>query len=337
MNNLLPAKNNGKSLFKQPGGTLGMLILAVAIVVGGIFLYRILPYLITLAENILYFGGMLIIGSAIIYLILDPKFRKRVGILYMMLMRWFTSLIITIDPIAIIENAVENMEKSIRKMEENMGKLNGVRLKLRRKIEEKKIDMQTRIQKSKAATNIGKKELSDVELRQATRLENSIKTFMSLLESAEKWYSTLDRLCELAKLTVIDTKNEVENKKEEYETVKQAHKAFKSAMSVLDGDPDELALFNQSLDFMKEDVMNKLGEMDRVISMSGGMLDQLDVEKELISVQGKDIMKRYDEVGMDSIFKKFEVLPSGKQAPCNNQCAKPFVTDVQEIEKKKYF
>ena len=193
-----------------------------------------------------------------------------------------------------------------------MGKLNGTKMKLKRKIEEKKDQMEKSLNSAKAARKMGKNDLATVEERQAVRLQGTVNTAIDLYNSAEKWYNTLSKLAEMAKLTVMDTENEVNAKKEEYQMVKEAHKSFKSAMSVLSGDPDELALFNQALEVMQNDVMNKLGEMDRVINTSGGFIDKLDVENEMYAIKGGDLIKQYEQCGIDALFKKFETLPSGK-------------------------
>ena len=52
-------------------------------------------------------------------------------------------------------------------------------------------------------------------------------------------------------------------------------------MSVINGNPDDLALFNEAWSYTQEDMMNKLGEMDRVINTAGGLMDKIDVDKEV--------------------------------------------------------
>ena len=52
----------------------------------------------------------------------------------------------------------------------------------------------------------------------------------------------MSKIAEMAALTVKDAENEVEAQKERYAIVKESHSAFKSAMSVINGDPDELAM-----------------------------------------------------------------------------------------------
>ncbi len=96
--------------------------------------------------------------------------------------------------------------------------------------------------------------------------------------------------------------------------VKDSHSAFKSAMSILKGDPDELANFNMAFEFVNKDIMDKVGEMDRVINTTGGMIDKMDLDKEIYAIKGNDISKKYEELGIDGLFTKLEALPSKQLA-----------------------
>ena len=114
----------------------------------------------------------------------------------------------------------------------------------------------------------------------------------------------------MAKLTAQDAENEVAAQKERYEMVKASHSAFKSAMSILKGNPDDLAIYNQAFSFVNDDIMDKVGEMDRVINTTGGLIDKMDIEKEIYAIKGNDISKKYNELGIDALFTKFQALPS---------------------------
>jgi hypothetical protein len=54
----------------------------------------------------------------------------------------------------------------------------------------------------------------------------------------------------------------------------------------------------------------KVGEMDRIINTTGGMLDKMDMEKEVFALKGADISQKYQELGIDALFAKMEELPS---------------------------
>jgi chorismate mutase len=272
----------------------------------------ILAWVNTLAKLIVTLAAL----AAFLYVIFDPKVRLIVATGYMLVIKKILGAFVKMDPISILEATIVKMRHTITKLEASMAKLNAQRISLKDKIDEKKEEFDYQIKSAKAAQKVGKEGAAEVNKRQAERLEKFIKDLMNIHASTEKWYNSLSKIAEMAALTVEDATNEVSMQKDKYETVKKAHSAFASAMSVINGNPDDLALFNQAWQYTQEEMMNKLGEMDRVINSAGGLMDKIDVEKEVFKVNGDELLKKYDELGIDGIFAKFD--------PAANTSKKPF-------------
>lgn len=316
-NSLAKFETKAKGLFDQKGGTLGMILL----IVGAIFLVTQIKAIVNFVDSALHFAIVGVCLFAILYVIFDPKARNIVGTLYMMAIRGLMGMVIKMNPIAILEDGIERMMNRIEQVEIKMAKLNSVRLKFKDKIKSKKKELQECLDRKSAAEN--KRDTAPtedekkrhhgvviLEDRQSVRLVDITKEYIDLHEAAENWYNTLSKIAEMAKLTADDARNEVAIQKEKYEMVRESHSAFKSAMSVLKGDPDELARFNQAFEVVNTDIMDKVGEMDRVINTTGGMIDKMEIDKEMYSIKGNDISKKYQELGIDALFAKLDVLPS---------------------------
>src|ERR1035437_5753610 len=319
-----------KDVFKQKGGTLGLVIIAGVVVLIAFNLPAILVWVNTLARLVVTLAAL----AGFLYVLFDPKVRLIVSTTYMLIIKKIMAAFVKMDPISILEISIAKMHRSIEKLEDAMNKLNSVRLKLADKIEEKKGLLQDCFDAIKAATKKG----FDIEKlkqeRQATRIKGLIDEYTKLHDSSEKWYTSMNKIADMAKFTVEDAENEVENQKEKYAMVKDAHSAFRSAMSVINGNPDDLALFNQAWSFTQEDIMNKLGEMDRVINTAGGLMDKIDVDKEVFQIKGDDLLKKYDELGMDGLFQKAEITDK-KAFPVANLMESG--DNVPTATKNKYF
>lgn len=305
LNNMSKLSLN-KDVFKQKGGTLGLVLIAGVFILIAFNLPAILQWVNNLARLIVTLAAL----AAFLYVIFDPKVRLIVSTGYMLIIKKILGAFVKMDPISILEATINKMHKTIAKLEDSMGKLNGTRLKLADKVNDKKEDLDQCFKRQKAAIKLGKTNDAEIEGRQCKRLEKLIEDYINLRDSSEKWYTTLSKIAEMAALTVKDAENEVEAQKERYDIVKESHSAFKSAMSVINGDPDELAMFNQAWQFTQEDMMAKLGEMDRVINTAGGLMDKIDVEKEVYKVSGNELLQKYDELGIDGLFAKFEAKPA---------------------------
>lgn len=309
-NSLQKFEQKTKGLFEQKGGTLGMAVIAIGIVATIVFIQPILAIIQAALTNILGIIALVLAISAILYVVFDKKARMIVGTLYMMGIRWIMGLVVKIDPIAILEDTISKMYKRIDYIEEKMAKLNGVRLGFRDKIKKKKEELEDCLKRQQVAEQKGKREMAVLESRQAVRLQSLTQDYIELQASAENWYNVLSRLAEMAKITAEDGKNEVAAQKERYEMVRTSHSAFKSMMSIIKGDPDDLAMFNQAFLYVNSEIEMKVGEMDRIINTTGGMLDKMDLEKEVYALKGADITKKYQELGIDALFTKMEELPS---------------------------
>lgn len=295
----------GKDPFKQRGGTFGLLILAVA----ALAVVLNISALYSFAQSLL---GLVVCGVAtagILYVAFDKRFRLMVSTLYMMGIRKMMGLVVKMDPISILKDGIRKMYLKIANMEANMGKLNGVRIASKRKVKEKKEQFEQCLVRQKAAENLQKQDVAIVEKRQAARLYEMVKQYQEMADSADKWYNAMDKVAAMAKLYAQDAENEVEAQEERYTMIKLSHSAFKSAMSVIKGDPDDLALYNQAFQFVNDDIMNRIGEMDRVVNTAGGLLDKIDVEKEMFGIKGDDLMRKYNEIGLEGMFSNMSETP----------------------------
>jgi hypothetical protein len=316
MSNNLPmmnGKGEQKSMWQKPGGTLGMIVAGLGVAAGAMVLYKILPALIVLAQNTLVFAGLLAAIAAIIYVITDKKFRTLFSASYFMLMRWLTGLVVEINPIAIVEQRIEQMRKKIAEIKKIMGDLLGYINKADSDLAKDKKEFDDLIRMVKYLKSHNKNDDAIVKERQVTRMEADIKDQMKAIQDSRRWYETLCKLEKMAELTVEDTENEVNMRKKTFERIRKQHKAFKSVMSIMNGDPDEMALFTQAMDYMADDISTKLGEMEHVINSTGGLLSEFEAGNGIAADKATDLIAKYDKMGIEGIFATFESAPSGNK------------------------
>jgi hypothetical protein len=336
--NLTKKTMEKKSLWELPGGNLGMVVTALLIGGGLIGLYRILPYLIELAENTLYFSLMLGALAGIIFLVTNKQVRQTVKIGFFMIMRKITGWVVEIDPIAIVERRIIDMKKKIQEIAKIMGELKGHIRNGESDLEKSKKEWENTIQRAQVLEKQGDVNGAVVQKRQTVRLKEDCELQIKNLGDSKKWYEVLCKIEKMAQYTVEDTENEVEMRKKQFERIKKQHKAFKSVMSIIQGDPDEMAIFNQAMDFMALDMDKKLGEMEHIILNAGGLLSEFDANNGVASLKAQEIFAKYDQLGIDGILNSFITLPSGEESKQISQTLQSRVgefefTPYQEVEK----
>jgi hypothetical protein len=114
-----------KSFWKRPEGPFGMVALAAVIVAGGIGLYVILPFLITLLTNTIYAAALAGVLIAILWLAFNPTFRNAVSNLFKNVVRFFASWVVETDPIGILRNNLDDMKKAKYSLDQTLQRFSG--------------------------------------------------------------------------------------------------------------------------------------------------------------------------------------------------------------------
>lgn len=337
----LPTDGKKISNWDKPGGTLGMIVLGLMGAGGLYLLYKFLPFLSAIVWNTVNIAVGVGILALMFWLVTDKQIRTVVSAAYFMLMRAITGAIIDIDPISIVMQKVLKMKKKIQEISVTMGTLNGLIREGETKLEDQKRQLKSTLLRVEELNRIGDRESAIVSNNKAVRLEDAINRRMERLNDSKKWYEILSKLEKMAKLTVEDTENAVEMRREEYEEIKKQHKAFKSVMSIVNGDPDEMALFDQAMEKMSNEINDKVGEMEHVLNTAGGLISQFNADSSVNSRQAQELLDKYNNFGIEGMFKSFDKKQIDNQ-PVNyintNSIVDVSYTEVPNTtEKKKYF
>lgn len=308
--------NEKMSPWKRPGGTLGMIVAGGAIAGGAVLLYNILPWLITLTTNMITLAMLVVVLGAIVWILTDKGFRRMFGNIYFMVMRKLTGLVIELNPIAILEKKISDMKEKISEMEDSVAKVNKQYLTNKRKIEEKKLKMQRHLQKGAEYQKMGKMAEANLEATNASYAKQLLGNYTKRNKDLEKWLEILSKLLEYAKFTVKKTESEVEFRKEEYESIKEQHKAFSSFRSIVKGSPDEMEDFTRAMDYIANDIDTKIGEMDFWLNSTNGIISEIDVEKGIMNKEAEKLLQMYNENGFENMFKTFT---DNKEYVLNNE------------------
>jgi len=340
---------NDKSLtsfWKRPEGKPGMVILTALIAIGGFALYKAAPAIIELMENMYYMIGMGLGLFAIITLLMNNKFRTTVWYLYKGLMRWFTGIVIELNPIAILRSYVDDIKEKLSKMGQQIIDLGGQLGKIDKKIADRKAEQEKEIGLARQAQKMpGREPEVKLHAMQAERLEQYIKKLEVLSKKMNILLKVLTKMKYYSEIMIKNTEMEVEIRTEEREAITKSHSIMKSALNIIQGNDDKRMIFDQAMEFVVDDIGTKVGEMDRMLEASTDFINSVDLENALYEENGMKMLEEFDKRGMETIFgaKKQAALNTGTEnyAILNKYSAEPVeITKKSEnnsSEKKKYF
>ena len=289
-NNIQP-----RDFWSKPEGKTGMFFAAFLIVGGVLLLNSILPFIILMLSNMITAGVLALVVGGFIYVVTDSKFRAVFGAFYRLAMKQLTGIVINIDPIAIIEDQCDFLEKNRDKMYTEMGKLKGQQKGLEKII----TDNETQVEKHMGIATQAKKSQNNqqiaLETRQASRLKESNDRLIVLRNKIDMIYKILNKMYENSGYLLEDTKSEVETRKREYTAMKTAYSAVQSAMKVINGDSDRMAMFEQAMDVIAQDISTKVGEMEQFMELSASFMQSIDLQNGAFEEKGMKMLEAWEK------------------------------------------
>lgn len=292
-----------KSFWRRPEGIAGLLFLLALLAGGGLLISTYWATIIAAMANTLVLAATLVALGVVVYMVADPKTRALVSYMYKSAMRAITGLFVQIDPVGILKNYVEEMSNNLQKLREQIGKIRGQMRQLSTLIATNEKEIENQLSLAKIAQQQDKQQPMILSSRKAARLRESNEKYGALLSKLNILYRILTKMHDNSEILVEDTKDQVKLKEQERKAIRASHSAMKSAMSVINGDPDQRAMFDMAMEAITEDVANKVGEMERFMEMSSTFMSTIDLQQGVFEEQGLKMLEEYE--------RKSELLLSG--------------------------
>ncbi len=260
-------------------GAVGIVLLVLALCVGG---YFALPFIIIALTNTLHTILLLAAVGGILALAINPQSRMAICLGYKMFFKFITGIFITIDPIMILKNHVRTLFDNLEIMSDHIGEVKGIQQGLKKKVTEYSETATFEMKKAQVAKEKGDVTTAEISHRAAMRRKKSVEKLTNMHNNLDGVLVILGKMHANCKIMALDTKDNVEMQEDEWKTIKKANSAMKSAMSVIGGGGDQRALFEETLEYMIEDVSMKTGEMRQMIDQSSEFMNNIDLENAMM-------------------------------------------------------
>lgn len=302
---ITPADSNGmkpKSFWQKPEGKTGLLFMAGAAAGIGYGLFKLLPILLSMALTSLQLAGVLLALGALIYIILDPKFRNLVFYAYKSVMRFITGLFVQIDPIGILETYIGELRDNLRKMDKQISILRAQMRKLKDIIDQNAKDIQSNLLLANQAKKTEKDAMMILKTRKAGRLQESNLKLEDLYKKMEILYRVLTKMYDNSEVLMEDVIDQVSVKKQERAAIRASHSAMKSAWNILSGNSDKRYMFDQAMEAVADDVSMKIGEMEHFMDVSSNFMDSIDLQNGVFEEEGLKMLDKWEKEGVSLLL-----------------------------------
>ncbi len=285
----------GKSFWQKPEGKTGILFLIAIIALGAWLIPASISALFTFFTST--FGSIVLFISLgfLILTALDARSRNLISYMWKSAMRKITGIFIEMNPMAILKAYVDDLRKNLKKMRKQIGKLRAQMHKLKEMI----VNNQKDIKKNIALASEAKKTNQEAQLilksRKAGRLKESNMKLEDLYKRMEVLYRVLTKMYENSAVLAEDIEDQVAIKEQERKAMLAGHSAMKSAMSIIKGDTDKRAMFDQALEAIADDVSGKVGEMERFMEMSEDFMSSIDLQNGIFEEKGMEMLEKWEK------------------------------------------
>jgi len=291
-----------KSFWSRPEGKTGMIfiVLAAAALVYGWGM--IVPFIVSMLADTLHMIYLAVILAAVLWVI----FSSRTHLLFRLIMRWVTGLIIDIDPIGILKDHLSQMRKRRDLMSQQISNVSGQIQYLKNIIDKNQAlaneNMRLAAHAKKIATSTADQNEQlrmalqmKAKANQAGRLQKSNLSYQQLLNKLHNIYDLLSKWAVHIDFYIEDTDNEVKQAEIEYKTINTAYRAYRTALSVIKGTGDEKELYNQTMEKLAEEAGRKLGEMEDFQRLAQNFMDTIDLENGAVETEALEKLDAYEQ------------------------------------------
>jgi predicted nucleic acid-binding Zn-ribbon protein len=297
------------SFWKTKEGKVGK-IFAFALAGAALYgLYVILPFLIVLAQSMLTLILLLVALFIVIYVIQDKQVRRMVSYLYKAAMRW----LITKNPVAVIEGYISDLRKKFQFLKDKMDDLAAAIGNLERGIEDSKEAMEKNLNLAKSARKRG---IPPAEIliftNDADRAEKRIQKFTAMLSRIKTAYVLLEKREKACGIVIQDYTNRVKDIEIERSVTGKTYSAFRSAMSILSGNPDEQYMYDLAMDTIRDEISAKNGIMDRMIKESEEIMKSIDIENGAVEERGIQLLNKWESDDLQNLLTDGKAQASGQ-------------------------
>ena len=284
-----------KSFWKRPEGVTGSLFLLAILGGLGFLVVTGLPAIVAFASSLLGLAATVLALGVVVYMVLDPKMRALVSYMYKSTMRKITSIFVTIDPIGILKNYVDDLSANLKKMGKQIGGLRGQMRKIKTMMIDNTKEIEQNLMIAKKAKEMGNKQQLMLSSRKAARLKESNAKYEKLHTKMGLLYKVLTKMYSNSEILLEDTKDQVKVKEQERKAIRASHGAMKSAMNIISGNSDKRAMFDQAMEVIADDVANKVGEMEQFMELSANFMDSVDLQNGIFEEQGLKMLEEYEQ------------------------------------------
>ncbi|WP_375419375.1 PspA/IM30 family protein [uncultured Hymenobacter sp.] len=300
----LPPLNSETGLpkWQQPEKVAGWVFLAGAVGAGVYYWGRIVPFLVDMVFDTVKLGIGL--GTLFVAFLVFTNKRVQTGLWYagQRILRTAAGIFVNTDPIGIMEDYISNTEKEARKMDAEVGHIEGAHELVKAKLQANTAQMKEYLGLASAATRQGEKDLAESYASRAAQLQDYNQRLQPMATTTANVTVVMRQILKAALRQIDGSKFKVSLLKDEYALVKRTSSGMRAAMNILRGDPDKKYFFDLATDRVAQDMAQQLGQIKQAMRYSQEFVKEMDIQNGVMSEKGQRLLEKYQKGDFNAVL-----------------------------------
>lgn len=204
------------------------------------------------------------------------------------------------DPLAVMRGFLVKLGKKVNNLEKTILFLQGKKVYLGNLIREKENQAKDFEKLAVAAKSQGAMSSATLNAEKAIALKKSISIYQPIYNRYDKSTNYLSELLENWRQSYESTRFTIENKEEEFKTLKSMYEGLKSIDDLTKSDSPELQAFAGSMKALEQDMAQRQAFLDDFEKRSGPILTDMRVKKQ---ADTEEALKLLEELSKDENLK----------------------------------
>ncbi|SHI43788.1 hypothetical protein SAMN02745146_0876 [Hymenobacter daecheongensis DSM 21074] len=310
MNTLLSSdQNDALPKWQQPEKVAGWVFLAGAAGAAVYFWGRIVPYLVDIVFDTVKLGIGLGVLFALFLLVTNKRIQTGLWYAGQRILRTAAGIFVNTDPIGIMEDYIKNTEQEARKMDAEVGHIEGAHELVKKKMAANADQMKEYLALADAATRQGEKDMAESYASRAAQLQDYNQRLTPMATTTANVTVVMRQILKAALRQIDGSKFKVNLLKDEYQLVKRTSSGMRAAMNILRGDPDKKYFFDLATDRVAQDMAQQLGQIKQAMRYSQEFVKEMDIQNGVMSEKGQRLLEKYQKGEFNAVLNEKPAAP----------------------------
>lgn len=262
-----------------------LIILVTAFIYAAIFFNNVTP---SLTCNLLV--SFIVFISYILYK-RNKKFHDLINKIKLILLSFFFEF----NPIDNAKNKLKILKERSNSFKNNIANLKNTLSNIEEELEKSNKNMAITIKNSEKYINEKNSVMAEVELKHIDRLNNYINNLKLFKNQSTEWILQLEKAQEISYASALDIEREITMKLNEYKFIQKQYNEIKNIDKTIlnKNKKKDLSTFNDSLDFICSDIVNKINEIDNMIEKTNKITQECKIGKDIDIEKIANIMAEF--------------------------------------------